>query len=580
MTVRTTLFVIFAVVIAGLAGVIMLAGMMRSAVEEIERSEEQRYLSYKLADELRQSSDELTRLARTFAVTGNGKYETHFHEVLAIRNGEQPRPAGYDRVYWDIVLAGSVPKGASGETISLDAMMRRAGFSRAEFAKLQEARANSDALVQLEAEAMAAVHGRFKDDAGTFTREAKPDLEMARALTHGDAYHTAKAKIMAPINEFFTLLENRTSAHVTEQRDAGATYARWAFFLAIATVAFSIASLAHLHRKVLRPASELAARMQDISEGEGDLTQRMAPRGSDEFGVLARSFNVFINRVQGLMTQVSQASNVVAGATTQLAVTTRQQEGTVLGFGHTTTEIASASAQISATSQELAGTVRNVTESARRTGKAAQSSRSALDEMDRVVRSLQASMERVSLRLGTIDTRAVEITKVVTTITQVADQTNLLSVNAAIESEKAGEAGRGFLVVAREIRRLADQTAGATLHIEDSVRQMQEAVAAGVTETQRFADQVGRGVQAVSTAADEIGRIIEEVHGLGNAFSQVDDGMEQQNEGARRISDSMSALRDGAGQTAQALKELARTSEHLQAAVGSLRDEVGQFRIR
>ena len=85
-------------------------------------------------------------------------------------------------------------------------MMRRAGFSRAEFAKLQEARANSDALVQLEAEAMAAVHGRFKDDAGTFTREAKPDLEMARALTHGDAYHTAKAKIMAPINEFFTLL--------------------------------------------------------------------------------------------------------------------------------------------------------------------------------------------------------------------------------------------------------------------------------------------------------------------------------------------------------------------------------------
>ena len=128
--------------------------------------------------------------------------------------------------------------------------------------------------------------------------------------------------------------------------------------------------------------------------------------------------------------------------------------------------------------------------------------------------------------------KADSINVVVTTITKVADQTNLLSINAAIEAEKAGEYGRGFLVVAREIRRLADQTAVATLDIETMVRQMQDAVSAGVMQMDKFADEVRSGVGQVTQDQPDDGEIIKEVQGLSGRFQLVNEGMQNQSVGA------------------------------------------------
>ncbi len=131
----------------------------------------------------------------------------------------------------------------------------------------------------------------------------------------------------------------------------------------------------------------------------------------------------------------------------------------------------------------------------------------------------------------------------VTTITKVADQTNLLSINAAIEAEKAGEYGRGFLVVAREIRRLADQTAVATLDIETMVRQMQDAVGAGVMQMDKFADEVRSGVAQVTKINQMTWEIITEVQSLSSRFQLVNEGMRNQSTGAQQINDAMGANR-------------------------------------
>ena len=163
------------------------------------------------------------------------------------------------------------------------------------------------------------------------------------------------------------------------------------------------------------------------------------------------------------------------------------------------------------------------------------------------------------------------------TITKVADQTNLLSINAAIEAEKAGEAGRGFLVVAREIRRLADQTAAATLEIERIVKEMQQSVTAGVMEMDKFNEQVRRGVEDVGQIGGKLGEVIASVQHLLPRFQQVTEGMSAQSLGAEQIREAMAQLSEGATQTSDSICEFHKATEQLREAIGRLRDDISKF---
>jgi len=167
----------------------------------------------------------------------------------------------------------------------------------------------------------------------------------------------------------------------------------------------------------------------------------------------------------------------------------------------------------------------------------------------------------------------------VTTITKVADQTNLLSINAAIEAEKAGEYGLGFLVVAREIRRLADQTAVATLDIERMVKDMQQSVSAGVMEMDKFSEQVRKGVEEVARLSGQLGQIIAAVTSLTTRFEQVNEGMAAQSQGAEQIREAMVRLSEGANQTVRSLSEFNRATDQMREAVGSLKEDVSFFTI-
>ncbi len=194
-------------------------------------------------------------------------------------------------------------------------------------------------------------------------------------------------------------------------------------------------------------------------------------------------------------------------------------------FGASTNEAAAAVKQISSTSQELLRTMDEVSQVATAAAERAISGQGGLEVMDGAMRLLADSTTSIGSKLAVISERARNINVVVTTITKVADQTNLLSINAAIEAEKAGEAGLGFLVVAREIRRLADQTAIATLDIERMVQEMQQSVTAGVMEMDRFSEQVRRGVQEVANVGAQLGEVIHSVQLLTTRFEQVNEGM-------------------------------------------------------
>jgi methyl-accepting chemotaxis protein WspA len=335
----------------------------------------------------------------------------------------------------------------------------------------------------------------------------------------------------------------------------------------------------------VRTGRSLSTRIQQAADvahrvAGGDLaTEVPVTDANDEAGRLLKAIASMTQSLRGLVTRAKQASIELMSTATEFAATSRQQEATVQSFGASTNQIAAAVKQISATSAELLTTMDGVNVVAGQTAGLAEEGQNGLRHLDQTMERLAQAANTMAARLAAIREEAAEITGVVTTISKVADQTNLLSINAAIEAEKAGEQGLGFLVLAREIRRLADQTAVATLDIEQMVKQMQGAVSAGVMEIDRFAEEVRSGVGNVVRVGGQFGQIISQVKVLSERFDAVNHGMRSQSQGARQIGDAMGGLIDGARQTSVSLREFNSATESLRDAVAVLKQEIAQFNV-
>lgn len=331
-------------------------------------------------------------------------------------------------------------------------------------------------------------------------------------------------------------------------------------------------------RSLSRPISRVIAASRRVAEG--DLTAHdddLGEPGSGESGDLVRSIREMTARLRTLIGHVQESIVMLLSTATEIAATSRQQERTVHEYGDSINQVAAAVNQITATSQELSRTMNDVNGLASTAGAKVKDGQDLLGGLLSTMHQLGDSTASISSRLTVISERASNINLVVTTITKVADQTNLLSINAAIEAEKAGEFGRGFSVVAREIRRLADQTASATLDIERIVKEMQHSVATGVMEMDKYHVQVRQGVRDAEVIGDRLGQIISAVERLTPRFDQVAEGMSAQSQGAQQIREAMGQLAEGAGQTIQSLREFNKATDQLRDAVTNLKDDVARF---
>lgn len=348
----------------------------------------------------------------------------------------------------------------------------------------------------------------------------------------------------------------------------------------VAAVGFAI-----LIGLLIRMSSSLSRRIGATLESveriaAGDLATKVeGSEDRDEAGDLCRGVGEMGTKLRELVGRVRQSTVRLQTTSDEVAAGGRDQASAAATFGSSVVEIAAASRQIAATAEELRSMMEAVDGAASDTAAMADEGRRDLESMEHSMRSLEQGTSSVSSRLAAIDEKATGIGAVVTTITKVADQTNLLSVNAALEAEKAGQFGVGFMVVAREIRRLADQTAEATLDIERMVRQMQEAVAAGVGEMKRFDERVRSGVAEASRLAIQMSRMIERVNEGSGQVSQVREGMQSQAQGAMQITQSISSLEQGATSVGASAKEFSEAAVDLQLALRTLREAVEMFRV-
>lgn len=286
-----------------------------------------------------------------------------------------------------------------------------------------------------------------------------------------------------------------------------------------------------------------------------------------------------IQVIKGLTDSMKESGIRVNSSVVEIAATGKQQQATANETAATVSEIGATAKEITATAKELGKTVDEVTKMVEQTAGFADTGQTSLGRMEETMRHIKEAGDSINVKLTALSEKAGNINQVVTTITKVADQTNLLSLNAAIEAEKAGEYGRGFSVVATEIRRLADQTAVAMYDIDQTVKEMQSAVSAGVMSMDKFSEEVRGGVQEIQQVSAQLTQIIQQVQALTPRFETVNEGVQVQATGAQQISESLVQLSEAVQQTVESLRQSNLGIEQMKEVSQRLKASVEQFQM-
>jgi len=415
------------------------------------------------------------------------------------------------------------------------------------------------AATALSGEAVAA------NDAGSVRRRLEIQLEPRFG---------AALKAIGEVSRFDQQRTLTTLSGVDEELVSLLTVVALSFGLALAVAAFAGFTLM---RAIILPLRRLGVAMDAMRQG--DFTRRLDIDRQDELGDLANGFNRMADEVMALVGQVQKSGIRVSTSMTEIAATSKQQQATASEVAATTTQIGATSREIAATSRELVRTMTDVTSVAEEAASLAASGQSGLAHMEETMGQVMDAASSINAKLAVLNEKASDINQVVTTITKVADQTNLLSLNAAIEAEKAGEYGRGFAVVSSEIRRLADQTAVATYDIDQMVRDIQSAVAAGVMGMDKFSEEVRRGLHDVTEIGAKLSEVIAQVQTLAPRFETVSEGMQAQATGAEQISEALVQLTEATQQTVESLRQSSSAIDELNHVSGSLHGSISRFKL-
>ncbi|MEI6674112.1 MAG: methyl-accepting chemotaxis protein [Verrucomicrobiota bacterium] len=331
-------------------------------------------------------------------------------------------------------------------------------------------------------------------------------------------------------------------------------------------------------RNITQALARIGGTASRMAAGDFTVTLEDSLRG-DEIGALSRSFTLMIKALADLIGQVQRSGLQVNSSAVEIAATTKEQQTTAGEVATTSAEISATAKEMSATSNELLKTADSVSSVAEQASNLASGGKDGLVRMEKIMRGILEASVAITTKLGVMNEKAGNIKAVVSTISKVADQTNLLSLNAAIEAEKAGEYGRGFAVVATEIRRLADQTAASTGDIEQMVKEMVSAVSAGVMGMDKFGEELRRGAAEISSVGSQLDRVISEVQSLAPSVESVNDGMRSQTLGAQQISEALSQLGDAARLTADSIRDSARVIDQLNEATSGLQAGIARFKL-
>ncbi|WP_261843535.1 methyl-accepting chemotaxis protein [Aliamphritea ceti] len=349
-------------------------------------------------------------------------------------------------------------------------------------------------------------------------------------------------------------------------------------FLGITLVVFIVLCLL-ISRSIIRPLHQTTEAMKDISQGEGNLTVRLPVNTSDELGILAATFNTFVERIHQTVIQVRTYGDELVTASDSLANITDQTNSSIATHQEETHKIVEAVREMNHTVQEVAGNASEAANSVSAVRNQAMEGQSVVKASISATHNLAQSVDQAVTSIQTLETDVENIGGILDVIRSIADQTNLLALNAAIEAARAGEQGRGFAVVADEVRVLAQRTQESTEEIQSMIEQLQNGAHNTVTVIQTGRSQAEVSVQQSEQAGATLNSITQDILSVADMNTQIASATEQQSSTVNMISHNVNNMHHAFGQTTESSQQVTQSSEQLNQLANNIHKLLGQFKI-
>ncbi|GFE60455.1 methyl-accepting chemotaxis protein [Geobacter sp. AOG2] len=347
----------------------------------------------------------------------------------------------------------------------------------------------------------------------------------------------------------------------------------------VAVLVLSVLLALVVSRTITRPVKEVVETIRDIAQGEGDLTKRLPIHGNNEIGELSEWFNTFVDKLHGIISQVSGSALQLASSASELQSTSKEMSQSVANLSSQSTSLATAGEEMSATSSDIAGNCHHAaTNAGGASGKAAEGA-AVVNQSIQVMQAIAERVKNASDTVETLGNRSDQIGTIVGTIEDIADQTNLLALNAAIEAARAGEQGRGFAVVADEVRALAERTTRATKEIGEMIKAIQKETREAVQTMEQSVAQVEQGSTHASASGRSLQEILDIINDVTEQISQIATAAEEQTATTREISSNVLNLNELAHQNNTAIQETAVAANDVSQQAEELQRLVNQFKL-